>query len=203
VAVVTGSFFMGAVPFSQIAARITRGVDLRTVGTGTVSGTALHEVAGFPALAAAGVCEVAKGAVGPLIARRIAGPDRPGLPAAAAAAAVCGHNWSPFLGGSGGRGISPAMGALLATAPIGAAVLGAGMGIGRLAGETALGSLVADVMVVPLAGAVHRRAGALAAAAVLSPMIAKRVVGNGPLDAIPGTARRTLLNRLLYDRDER
>lgn len=200
-AVVAGSFFVGAVPFSQIAARLTRGVDLRTIGSGTVSGTALHEVAGFRPLAVAGVCEVAKGAVGPLVARRVAGRDRPGLPAAAAAAAVCGHNWSPFLRGSGGRGISPAMGALLATAPIGAAVLGAGMGLGRLAGETALGSLVADALVVPLAGAVHRRAGALAAAAVLSPMIAKRLVGNGPIAAFPGTAPGTLLNRLLYDRD--
>ncbi|MBM3658949.1 MAG: glycerol-3-phosphate acyltransferase, partial [Actinobacteria bacterium] len=45
------AFLAGSIPFTNIAARCTRGVDLRGVGTGTVSGTALYRVAGFPALA--------------------------------------------------------------------------------------------------------------------------------------------------------
>src|SRR5439155_25573351 len=91
------------VPFSNLMARRARGVDLRKFGSGTVSGTALYEVAGFGSLALAGVCDVLKGAVGPLLAGR----SRPRLRALAAGAAVAGHNWSPFLRGAGGRGISP------------------------------------------------------------------------------------------------
>jgi glycerol-3-phosphate acyltransferase PlsY len=192
--VVTSSYLVGAVPFSNLAARRTRGVDLRRVGNGTVSGTALHEVAGFGPLAVAGVLDVAKGAVGPLLAGR----DRPLLAAVAGGAAVAGHNWSAFLGGSGGRGISPAMGALLAEAWPGTAVLGTGLAAGRLARHTALGCFVADVLLVPVLARTHGRQGAAAGAAIVVPLLAKRIAGNGP----PRPRRPGWWSsRLLYDRD--
>ena len=139
-AIVAGSYLAGSLPWSQLAAR-RRGVDLRRFGTGTVSGTALYRVAGFAPLAIAGSLDVAKGAVGPLIAT----PRRPGLAAAAAAAAVAGHNWSPFLGFAGGRGVAPALGGLLAGAPAGAAVLLGGLVAGRLRKQTGLGCFAAYV----------------------------------------------------------
>src|SRR4051794_12453048 len=125
--VVGVSFALGAVPFSNIAARAKAGVDLRVVGNGTVSGTNLFHVAGFGPLAVAGVCDVAKGAVGPLLAGR----DRPVLAAVAGGAAVAGHNWSPFLRGAGGRGISPAIGALAVSEWTGAALLLGALAVGR------------------------------------------------------------------------
>ena len=196
-AVLAAGFVAGSIPFSNIAARLARGIDLRAVGTGTVSGTALHEVAGFGPLAVAGVLEVSKGAVGPLLAGR----DRPALAAAAAGLAVAGHNWSPFLRGAGGRGISPATGAMLATAPAGATVLLGGMAAGKLVGHTAVGSLIANLVVVPVTRRAHGRPASLAAAAVVGVMIAKRVAGNAPL---PHEDRwRTICNRLLFDRDGR
>jgi len=196
VAIVGAAWLVGAVPFSQIVARWKRGVDLRTVGSGTVSGTALHEVAGFGPLAGAGVFEVAKGAVGPALAR-----GRPLVAAAAAGAAVAGHNWSPFLGGAGGRGISPAVGALLVDAPAGAGLLLGGMVVGRLLGETALGSFAADLVLVPVVARVHGRRAGLVAGAVLVPMVVKRLAGNRPP---PRMGRwRVLGYRLLLDRDER
>jgi glycerol-3-phosphate acyltransferase PlsY len=189
------SWLSGSIPFSNIGAHLTTGVDLREVGTGTVSGTSLHEVAGFGPLAVAGVLELAKGAVGPLLAGR----RRPALAAAAAAAAVAGHNWSPFLKGAGGRGISPATGALLATAPAGAAVLLGGLAAGRMAKATGFGSFLADLALVPVVRRVHGRDAALAAGAVLVPIAAKRLAGNRP----PPADRRwaTLRARLLFDRD--
>ena len=139
--------------------------------------------------------EVAKGSVGPLLAGR----HRPTLAAAAGAAAVAGHNWSPFLRGAGGRGISPATGALLVSAPAGAAVVLGGLAAGRLAHQTALVSLAADLALVPVARRLHGRRGATAAAAVAGVIIAKRVAGNAPA---PRDARwKTLRNRLLFDRD--
>lgn len=189
-------FAAASIPFSNLMAHRVSGVDLRRVGSGTVSGTGLYEVAGFWPLAAAGVCEVGKGAVGPLLARR----SSPALGAAAAAAAVIGHNWSPWLRGAGGRGISPAIGALLVGAPVGAAVLLGGMAGGRLAGETAVGSLLADVALVPVAGRAHGPDAARFAAAVLAPMVAKRIAGNAP----PAPRRPSAyLWRLIFDRDTR
>jgi glycerol-3-phosphate acyltransferase PlsY len=195
--VVASGYLAGAVPFSNLVARRTRGVDLRDVGTGTVSGTALYRVAGFAPLACGGVLDVAKGAVGPLLAGR----DRPVLAAVAAGAAVAGHNWSVFLDGAGGRGISPAMGGLLATAWPGTVVLAAGLAGGRLARHTALGSLVAYVVLVPLLARSRGATGAAAGAAVVVPLLVKRVTGNGP----PPVPRRPRWwwSRLLYDRDPR
>ncbi len=100
------SFVVGSVPTTNLFARASRGVDLREIGIGTVSGTSLYRVAGFLPLAAAGILDIGKGALGPLLA----GTDRPVLAALAGGAAVVGHNWSPFLRGAGGRGSPPRSG---------------------------------------------------------------------------------------------
>jgi len=192
--VVLASAVCGSVPCSGLAARLCAGVDLRRVGTGTVSGTGLYDVAGFGPLAIAGSLDVAKGAVGPLLA----GPQRPVAAAVAAAAAVSAHNWSPWLRGAGGRGLSPSIGALLVSAPEGAAVLLGGMAVGRLARQTALGTLVA-LLALPVVLARRRGGpGVLLGTAVLVPTLAKRLAGNGPAPFPTGPAR---LARLLFDRD--
>ena len=191
---VVAGYVAGSVPFSNIASRLLRGVDLRQVETGTVSGTSLYKVAGFGPLAAAGILEVAKGAVGPAMA----GGGEPATAALAAGAAVAGHNWSPWLRGAGGRGIAPALGGMLATAPEGTALLLGGMVVGRLAGETALGSLAAYLGLAPLLARRHGRNGLLLAASVLTPMFGKRLAGNGP----PASRDlRTYACRLILDRD--
>jgi glycerol-3-phosphate acyltransferase PlsY len=188
------AFVAGSIPFSNLAARLTRGVDLRTVGTGTVSGTSLFRVAGFPALAVAGILDVAKGALGPALA----GGDRATLAAFAGGLAVVGHNWSPFLRGAGGRGVAPAVGALLVQAWPGAVLLLGGLVVGKAFRETGLGGFVAEVLLTPVLALYGGAAGALAGAAIAVPMLAKRVVGNGR----PAHAdARTYLTRLLYDRE--
>jgi glycerol-3-phosphate acyltransferase PlsY len=192
---VPAGFLAGSVPVANLAARLAAGVDLRTVGNGTVSGTALYDVAGFKVLAVAGILEVAKGAVGPLIAGR----DDVARCALAAAAGVSGHNWSPWIGGAGGRGVSPAIGALAVAAPAGSATLLSGLVAGRLAGETAIGSLVADAVLVPVCVRLHGRRAAPVAAAILVPMLLKRLAGNGPAAGGP----QVYLWRLLFDRDQR
>jgi glycerol-3-phosphate acyltransferase PlsY len=190
---VAASYLAGAVPWSQIVAR-RRGVDLRAVDDGTVSGTGLYRVAGFVPLAVAGSLDVAKGALGPTVA----GTRRPGLAAAAAAATVAGHNWSLFLRGAGGRGISPALGALTAGAPAGAGVLLGGLAAGRISRRTGLGCFVAYVALVPVARRCHGWRGTLLAIGVLIPLLAKRVAGN----RTPQTwDARTVISRLLFDHD--
>lgn len=196
-AILVLSFLIGAIPFSYLAGRRARGVDLRRVGTGTVSGSALYRVAGFGPLAAAGVLEVAKGAVGPGVATAA---GHPAVAALAGGAAVVGHNWSPFLRGAGGRGISPALGALLVVAWPGAVMLLAGMILGKVFGETAVGALVAEIALAPVLALTHGAVGALAGISVAIPMLVKRVVGN----ARPAPPRGpTYRNRILFDRDQR
>ena len=189
------SFLSGSIPFSGLGALLAADVDLRTLGSGTVSGTRLYEVAGFGPLALAGSLDVSKAAIGP----RLAGPGRAVLGAAAAACSIVGHNWSPWLRGAGGRGLSPVIGALGVLAPEGGAVLLGGMTLGRLVHQTALGSLIALVLLFPVLGTRRGWRGLCTAGAVVVPIVAKRLAGNAP----PARAgrRRTLAARLLLDRD--
>jgi glycerol-3-phosphate acyltransferase PlsY len=192
--VLAAAWLAGSVPFSNIAARRRAGVDLRQVGAGTVSGTALHEVAGFGPLAVAGACDVAKGVVGPVLAGR----DRPFLGAAAATAGVAGHNWSPFLRGAGGRGLSVAFGAFLPLAWPGTVVLAVCLAAGRLARRSGLGSFAGALAVVPVVARTHGRAGAAAGAGIVATLLAMRAAGNRP-PAEPGVA--AYLHRIVFDHD--
>lgn len=187
------SFLAGAVPFSNLVARQSRGVDLRDTGSGTVSGTALYRVAGFRALAFAGICDVAKGALGPLLLL-----DHPVVAGIAGGLAVAGHNWSPFLRGHGGRGVAPALGSLLVNAWPGAVVLLAALVATRAIRQTGLGGFVGEAALTPVLALTNGTTGAVAGGAIAAPMLVKRVVGNRR-PATPST--RAYLHRLLFDHD--
>jgi acyl phosphate:glycerol-3-phosphate acyltransferase len=191
------SFLAGSIPFSGLAARAVAGVDLRKTGTGTVSGTGLYEVAGFGPLALAGSLEVAVGAIGPLLSGR----NRPQLAAVGGGLAVAGHNWSPFLSGAGGRGISSVLGATLVLAPEATAVMSLGLGGGRLVHQTGLGCFLALVALFPVLAKTRGRQGVLIASCLAVPVLAKRVLGNGTSES--GRGLRSVLNRLVFDDDRR
>ena len=193
--IVIVSFALGAIPFSYLLAQSVAGTDLRRVGTGTVSGTALYKVAGFVPLAVGGILDVAKALPGVLVAG-----SAPLVTALAAGAAVTGHNWSPFLKGAGGRGVSPAMGALALVAWPGAVLLLAGLGVGRLVRHTALVSLLALLGLPWLALWWGGSDAALAGWLIVVPMLLKRLTGNNSMPPAGGRAR-ILSRRLLFDND--
>jgi glycerol-3-phosphate acyltransferase PlsY len=204
------AYLGGAVPFSNLVSARISGVDLRRVGSGTVSGTGLYRVAGFRPLVLAGILDVAKGAAVAALARTVGEARRPGRTSrwrapsvtegAAAGLVVAGHNWSPYLEGAGGRGVSPALGAFGVVAPEASALLLAGLTVGRLSKQTGLGTFASQMALIPVLGATRGRRGAWAGAAVLVPMVLKRLLGNGRPK--PDAGRLVYLARLLYDRDD-
>ena len=187
------AFVAGAIPFSNLVARATKGVDLRDTAYGTVSGSALYRVAGLWALVFAGILDVAKGASVPLLAG-----DHEVLAAFAGGLAVAGHNWSPFLGWRGGRGTAPALGALSVTAWPGVFVLLGSLVLGKAFRETGLGGFVGELALVPVLALTNGGIGALAGAAVAVPMLVKRVLGNAPPSE---RGVRQYARRLVFDRD--
>jgi glycerol-3-phosphate acyltransferase PlsY len=186
------AYLLGAVPFSNLFARRLRGVDLRESGTGTVSGTGLYRVAGFGPLVVSGLLDVGKG----VLAVLVAGTSRPGLAAAAGGAVVIGHNWSIYLRGAGGRGLAPAVGALVVEAWLGVVVILGGLAVGRARGESGLGSFVALLLVVPVLAMTGGRYDALAGACAVTPVLVKRVRGNEPT-----SDWGVRVHRLVYDND--
>lgn len=108
-------YLMGAIPFGFLFVKLTKGVDLRDVGSGRTGATNSMRAAGFGMFLLTFAMDVIKGVAAVWLARWIAGGQVPAawLPwaeALAGAASVIGHNWSIFLKFGGGAGTGPNVG---------------------------------------------------------------------------------------------
>ncbi|MCX7912315.1 MAG: glycerol-3-phosphate 1-O-acyltransferase PlsY [Dehalococcoidales bacterium] len=122
-AVIIG-YLLGAIPFGVIISKRLANRNPLEVGSGKTGMTNVLRTAGKKAAALALICDIAKGAFAVTIADAILGagyataigalPWRELAKVLAAAAAICGHNWSVFLRFRGGRGVATFMGTLLA-----------------------------------------------------------------------------------------
>ena len=115
VALVTASFLIGAIPWGYVAGKASRGIDLRTVGSGGTGATNVLRTLGPRASAVVALLDILKGVLPVVIARSV-GFDS-GWVATAAVAAVAGHCWSPFIGFKGGKGVATGAGAAIALFP--------------------------------------------------------------------------------------
>lgn len=112
-------YLLGATPFGLIIGRLTKGIDLREYGSHRTGATNALRTLGAPAAAAVFVLDVLKGVAAVVLARMLFA-DEPLVEWAAAAAglaAIVGHNWSVFIGFTGGRGVATSSGALAAMSP--------------------------------------------------------------------------------------
>ena len=107
-------YLLGAVPFGLIIGRLTRGIDIRQYGSHRTGATNALRTLGTRAAAAVFVLDVAKGVAAVLVARLLfsADPLVEWTAATAGFAAIVGHDWSVFIGFTGGRGVATSAGAL-------------------------------------------------------------------------------------------
>lgn len=112
-------YLLGAVPFGLIIGRLTRGVDLRQHGSHRTGATNALRTLGARAAAAVFALDLAKGVAAVLLARVLFADDPlvEWTAATAGFAAIVGHNWSAFIGFTGGRGVATSAGALGAMSP--------------------------------------------------------------------------------------
>jgi glycerol-3-phosphate acyltransferase PlsY len=166
------SYLVGSIPFSNIVAHFSAGIDLREVGTGTVTPRNLYDAAGWLPAVIAGFFEVGKGVVGPLMVSH-----QHLVPIAVVGAlAVVGHNWSVFLKGAGGRGVSTATGVLLVMAWPGAAVMCAGLLVGILTKRLGPAISAAFCALLPVLALTDGPEAVYGALIVLAPIAVKTAV---------------------------
>jgi glycerol-3-phosphate acyltransferase PlsY len=110
IATVAG-YLLGAIPTGYLLGRWLAGVDLRTHGSGSTGATNTMRVLGAKGFVATLVLDVLKAAAAILLARALGTGDVGAC--LAAIAAIVGHNWSVFIGFSGGRGVACSLGAML------------------------------------------------------------------------------------------
>ncbi len=107
------AFLCGSVPFGLLLVRLTRGIDVRSVGSGNIGATNASRAAGPAVGAAVLVLDALKGAVGVLAGRALAGPDAaPWTIGLLVLAATAGHVFTPWLRFKGGKGVATVLGAL-------------------------------------------------------------------------------------------
>lgn len=120
-ALVAIGYLIGAIPFGMLAGRLSGGVDLRQHGSRRTGATNTLRTLGWRWAAVVLLLDVGKGAAAVLLARALyqTGPagSAEWIAAAAGVAAVIGHNWSPFIGFRGGRGVATSAGGMLVLAP--------------------------------------------------------------------------------------
>ena len=202
-----GAYLLGSVPASYLAAKLSRGIDLRQCGTGQVGGGNLWRMTSWKLGLPIGIFDLSKGLLMVLVAKLV-GLDA-GQQLVAGLAAIIGHNWPVFLRFSGGRGIGTTMGVILILPLINDVTLWAmvaffailiiGSIILRSSPLPALGGAVA----LPVVSWVFHDPILVTSAylAIVLVIVIKRLTAPRSADATPVSKRQLLLNRLFFDRD--
>lgn len=203
------AYLLGSVPAAYLAAKWSRGIDIREYGSGNVGGSNVLRLtpkwAAIPVL----IFDTGKGMLMVWIAQ-IIGLDI-GPQVAIGVAAIIGHNWPVFLNFSGGRGLATTLGTALFLTSINGlipweviafAVIAAGFYF--VARNVPLGTGI-GVLAMPLVswGAGEPPALTLGFFAMFLIMVIRRLAA--PKSSLSDSVSKgqLLLNRLLFDRDIR
>ena len=109
---ILGAYLVGGIPFGYLIGRM-RGVDVRTVGSKNIGATNVFRTVGKKWGLLAFLCDVLKGLLPVLAARRFA----PEAALWVGVAAVVGHMLTPYMKFKGGKGVATAFGMLLGLLP--------------------------------------------------------------------------------------
>lgn len=115
ITIVVASYLLGGVSTGYYLVKLTRGEDVRATGSGSSGARNVARTLGKRGFIVTAAGDIGKGAAIPVIARACGGNDTD--VALASVAAVAGHVWPAQLGFRGGRGLTVAFGAVLATEP--------------------------------------------------------------------------------------
>ena len=145
-------YLLGSIPSGFLAGRWCKGIDLRTIGSGSTGATnVLRNVGKGPALVVF-LVDVGKGAAAVLLARTLSeglvGMElmRNWLEVLAGLAALAGHIWPVWLGFKGGKAVATGFGMFLGLAwPVGLACFGLFMAVISIFRIVSLSSVVAAI----------------------------------------------------------
>ena len=141
-------YLLGSIPSGFLAGQWCKGIDLRTIGSGSTGATnVLRNVGKGPALAVFFV-DVAKGAAAVLLARSLNPTSAliDWIQVLAGLAALVGHIWPVWLGFKGGKAVATGFGMFLGLAwPVGLACFGMFMAVFSISRIVSLASVVAAV----------------------------------------------------------
>ncbi|HUE85627.1 MAG TPA: glycerol-3-phosphate 1-O-acyltransferase PlsY [Vicinamibacterales bacterium] len=164
---------VGSLPLGYLVANRAKGVDLRRVGSGNVGAANVYRTAGIAAALIVVLVDVAKGASSVLFAARLT--TGAADPIAAGVAAIIGHVYPVWLRFHGGKGVATACGVFWMLAPLATAVSATVFVIVVwLTRYVSLGSIVATLVLPPLAWLTDQPIAVVIGAAVAAILIVHR-----------------------------
>jgi glycerol-3-phosphate acyltransferase PlsY len=141
-------YLLGSIPSGYLAGRWCRGIDLRTIGSGSTGATnVLRSVGKGPALVVF-LVDVAKGTAAVLLARAISQDATLAnwIEVGAGLAALAGHIWPAWLGFKGGKAVATGFGMFLGLAwPVGLACFGVFLAVFSISRIVSLASVIAAI----------------------------------------------------------
>lgn len=204
------AYLWGGIPTAYLAARLSSGIDIRDYGSGNVGASNALVQMGAKTGVAVGLFDmIGKGILPVLLARTF--DASLGVQVAVGLAAIAGHNWSPYIRFTGGRGIGTTGGVVLAFALWYEAILATILiaAIGRLllkdTGLLTLLTMVALPVSAFLLGALElasRPSEVVVMCVLIGVMlVSKRLTANWEAPARDQPVIQTLVCRILWDRD--
>ncbi|MBI4376579.1 MAG: glycerol-3-phosphate 1-O-acyltransferase PlsY [Elusimicrobia bacterium] len=115
-ALVIFSYLAGGIPTGYLVVKRLKGLDIRKHGSGNPGTANVYRVAGARAGLITLMMDALKGFL-PVMIARLLYPNGPELMILCGGAAIVGHDWTPFLGFSGGKGVATSAGVFAAMAP--------------------------------------------------------------------------------------
>ena len=150
-ALIGAAYLLGSVSFAVFLVRLKTGKDIRTEGSGNAGATNVLRAHGKTLGILVALLDVAKGALAVWLVKLVTADPR--YAAAAGFAAILGHVFPIFYGFRGGKGVATAVGAFLVLAPWATLVcIGVFVAVIALTRYVSLGSVVAMVLLPPVAG---------------------------------------------------
>jgi glycerol-3-phosphate acyltransferase PlsY len=203
-----GAYLLGSVPAAYLAARWSRGIDIRQCGDGNVGSTNLMRLTSKRVAIPVVIFDLGKGALMVWIAQLL-GLDIT-QQAVVGVAAVIGHNWPVFLRFNGGRGILTTLGIIFILVPwlgLIALIIAYGMAPFR---QLALGTMIAVASLPIFSWFLPQPFGiekplpiTLGFVAIFLLAVIRRLTAPRTLFTASVTSGQLFVNRLLFDRDIR
>jgi glycerol-3-phosphate acyltransferase PlsY len=149
------AYLLGSVSFAVFLVRLKTGKDIRTEGSGNAGATNVLRAHGKALGILVALLDVAKGSLAVFLVQLATADSR--YAAAAGFAAILGHVFPIFYGFRGGKGVATAVGAFLVLAPWATLVcVGVFLLVVAVTKYVSLGSVLAMVLLPPVAGLVFR-----------------------------------------------
>lgn len=106
------SYFIGSLPTGYLAAKFVKGIDIRTIGSGSIGATNVRRLLGQGWAVFVALVDMLKGAFALLLAAHAGTASSPELLALSAFAVVIGHNYPVWLKFKGGKGVATTYGTM-------------------------------------------------------------------------------------------